>query len=91
MTLVSLMTRQSPGARYSLISVKCLCENAPAYLPYIRRNYAEGGWDMKTVYCPYEHAPVGTYVGEIIFLREWLERRLGVIDSLFGYEPSGRE
>ena len=46
---------------------------------------------MKTVYCPYEHAPVGTYVGEIIFLREWLERRLGVIDSLFGYEPSGRE
>ncbi len=62
-----------------------------AYLPYIRRNYAEGGWDMKTVYCPYEHAPVGTYVGEIIFLREWLERRLAVVDSLFGYEPSGRE
>lgn len=61
------------------------------FFPYIRRNYAEGGWSIKEVYCPYEHTPSGTYDGEILFLREWLKRRLAVVDALFGYEAEQPE
>lgn len=45
------------------------------YRETFARNYAEAGWKISKKYSTLEHAPIGSYKGEIEYLRSWLKKR----------------
>lgn len=53
------------------------------YREAIDKNYTEGGWDLYKIYSDLETTPADSYDGNITWMKEWLERRIAVLDTLF--------
>lgn len=56
------------------------------YEKTIARNYSEAGWSIRRKYSELEHVPVGSYEGEIEYLRKWLEKRNDWLLDQWGLE-----